>query len=144
MDDLRHTLKEHGLRYSKPRAAILELFNEHDRHVSAEGLYMELKQRGEDISLSTVYLNLGVLKQAGLLRELHGPSGEALYDSNISPHHHLMCKGCGLVVDIPLSLVNSTPINGKVKQDAQKHAKGWQVDEPDFMLKGHCPNCQKA
>ncbi len=82
-EQLREVLQTHGLRYSRPREVILTFFGERDRHVSAEELHLELRTRGENLSLSTVYLNLGVLKQAGLVREVSGVGGEAFYDSNV-------------------------------------------------------------
>ena len=144
MDDkekIRRTLKAHRLRYSKPREVILSLFGERDRHISAEQLYLELKQRGEDLSLSTVYLNLGVLRGAGLIREFSGVGGEALYDSNIEPHHHLLCKGCGAVLDLPIPEVEGDSPSKFLKKHAEA-ASGWQVEEPTLELKGICPGCK--
>ncbi len=139
--DVRTLLKHHGLRYSKPRDVILSYFAERDSHVSAESLYLALKQRGEHLSLSTVYLNLGALKEAGLIRELGGLSGEALYDSNISPHYHLVCKSCGAVVDLPLEMLDGTSVTRRVKEHAEAHF-GWHVEEPKLTLLGVCPDCQ--
>jgi hypothetical protein len=55
----------------RPRELILDFFGEGGRHISAEGLYLALCERGEKISLSTVYLNLGVLKSAGLSHAIY-------------------------------------------------------------------------
>lgn len=110
-------------------------------HVSAEGLYLALKRRGEALSLSTVYLNLGTLAGAGLIREFSGLGGEALYDSNVSPHHHLICKRCGAVVDVPAVKIEGVSPTRFLRESAQR-TSGWQVDEPDLNLKGLCPACQ--
>jgi Fur family peroxide stress response transcriptional regulator len=139
----REILHEHGLRYSRPREVILGYFNERDTHVSAEELYLELKRRGEPLSLSTVYLNLGVLKTAGLVREFVGVGGEALYDSNVGPHHHLICKGCGAILDLPELMVTQLPLSTFLKQQAE-NGSGWQIDEPNLDLLGLCPACQRA
>lgn len=140
-EKLRGVLQNHGLRYSKPRETILNFFGERDTHVSAEDLYLELKKRGENLSLSTVYLNLGVLKQAGLVREFSGIGGEALYDSNVGPHHHLICTGCGAVLDVPEVTVADAKLTELLKAHAQA-ASGWQVGEPNIGLQGLCPECQ--
>lgn len=139
--ELRAVLRGFGLRYSKPREAILSYFGERDMHVSAEHLYLELKKRGENLSLSTVYLNLGVLKSAGLVREFSGVGGEALYDSNVGPHHHLICKGCGAILDLPEVAVSEVPLKALLKMHAEE-ASGWQIDEPNLDLHGLCPACQ--
>jgi len=140
-EQLRDTLKAHGLRYSRPREVILNFFGERDLHVSAEHLYVELKKRGENLSLSTVYLNLGVLKNAGLVREFTGVNGEALYDSNVGPHHHLICKGCGAIMDLPEVDVSNVSLKTFLKNQAEG-ASGWRVDEPSLDLHGLCPTCQ--
>ncbi|MEZ4632086.1 MAG: Fur family transcriptional regulator [Deinococcales bacterium] len=141
---LRQILKEHGLRYSKPRATILRIFSEKHMHISAEGLYLELKQRGEALSLSTVYLNLGALRDAGLIREILDSNGEAVYDSNITPHYHLICRECRTIVDIPIIALAQTPLGQALQQHTQAHANTWQVDEPDVILHGLCPNCKNV
>lgn len=142
-EQLREVLQTHGLRYSRPREVILTFFGERDRHVSAEELHLELRTRGENLSLSTVYLNLGVLKQAGLVREVSGVGGEAFYDSNVGPHHHLICTRCGTVVDLPEVLVSGTPLAELLKRQAEA-LLAWQVGEPDIGIRGVCPECQDA
>ena len=139
--DLRDLLKEHGLRYSKPREIILSFFRKGDAHVSAEGLYKALKERGENLSLSTVYLNLSVLAGAGLVREFSGVDGEALYDSRTEPHHHLLCRGCGVVLDLPIPSIEGVSPAEFLKEHAEE-ASGWRVEEPTLALKGVCPHCE--
>lgn len=137
---LRERLHRHGLRYSKPRGTILAYFQERDKHVSAEALYLELKERGHQLSLSTVYLNLAVLKEAGLIREFPGRGGESLYDSSVNPHQHLICKQCGEVMDLPLvNLAGETPA-ALLRRHAERFS-GWQVDEPRLDLLGLCSSC---
>ncbi len=138
---LREVLQTHGLRYSRPREVILTYFGERDMHVSAEEVHHELKTRGENLSLSTVYLNLGVLKHAGLVREFSGVGGEALYDSNVGPHYHLICTHCNRVVDLPEVETADSTLSALLKASATS-ATGWQVDEPNIGLQGVCPECQ--
>ena len=136
--DVRAVLREHGLRFSRPREAILGFLREEDRHVSAESLYLSLKQRGEDLSLSTVYLNLSALSEAGLVCEFRGANGEALYDSNVSDHYHVVCKETGEILDVPAPMVDGKPL-GRFLKDAVEAATGWRVDEPHFSLSGISP-----
>ena len=140
-DKLRTTLQAYGLRYSRPRGVILSYFGERAVHVSAEELHLELKRRGENFSLSTVYLNLGVLKHAGLVREISGAGGEAVYDSNVGPHHHLICTTCGTVSDLPEIVFQNTVVTDLLRFQAET-LSGWQVDEPRLGLRGICPECQ--
>ena len=117
---------------------ILGFLLEEDRHVSAESLYLNLKQRGEDLSLSTVYLNLSALADAGLVCAFRGPSGESLYDSNVSPHYHVVCKETGAILDVPAPIIDGKPI-GRYLKEAIEATTGWQVDEPHLSLSGVSP-----
>lgn len=136
--EVREVLRDHGLRYSRPRAVIVGFFSERDRHVSAEDLYLELQRRGQHLSLSTVYLNLNVLSDAGVVREFQGADGQKLYDSNVSPHYHVICKDTGEVIDVPAPTVDGVPLGRFLKRTIEA-ATGWVVDEPQIHLRGRSP-----
>ena len=138
-DEVREVLRSRGLRYSAPRRVILSFLSEQDRHVSAESLYLELKRRGEALSLSTVYLNLGVLAEAGLVREFRGANGEALYDSNPSEHYHVICPDTGEVRDVPVPTVDGAPLGEFLKSYVASRT-GWEIDEPVVTLRGRAPD----
>ena len=132
---VRDVLRDRGLRYSRPREAILAYMAEAPRHASAESLYQALRERGEDVSLSTVYLNLGVLVEAGLLREFKGAHGESLYDASVEPHYHLICRETGEVVDVPMPIVEGVALAAFLKAYAER-LTGWEVDEAHLSLRG--------
>lgn len=132
---VREVLRDRGLRYSRPREAILAFMAEEPRHVSAEALYQSLRERGEDLSLSTVYLNLGVLVEAGLLREFKGAQGESLYDASVEPHDHLICRETGEVVDVPMPLVDGVALPDFLRAHVER-VTGWTVDEVHLSLRG--------
>lgn len=131
---LRLELKTHGLRCTRPRETILGFFREADKHVSAEGLYTMLQERGANFSLSTVYLNLSVLTEAGLIREINGLEGEKLYDSNHHHHHHIICRHCQSVADVADSL-QQLPSSMALPQ-------GWQLEQREIVFYGICPACR--
>lgn len=141
VESLRSLLKCHGLRYSSPRASLLALFRERPRHISAEGVYLELKRRGGDLSLSTVYLNLGVLCEAGLLRRFKGVSGETIYDSNVRPHDHLLCERSGEVADLPGIEIDGVPLSRYLKERIEEET-GWEVHEPRLEFRGVSPRAR--
>lgn len=141
--DIRDVLREHGLRYSRPREAILAFFSERDRHVSAEDVHVALRERGENLSLSTVYLNLNVLRAAGVLREFQGGEGQKLYDSNVSPHYHLICRDTGEVVDVPAPTIGGMPLGRFLKLKIEE-ATGWEVEEPLVHLRGRSPTALRT
>ena len=134
-EQVREVLRACGLRYSRPREAILAYMGGGGRHESAESLYQALRDRGEDLSLSTVYLNLGVLVGAGLLREFVGARGEALYDGNVEPHYHLICGDTGEVVDVPSPTIEGRSLGAFLKAYVER-VTGWQVEEARLSLRG--------
>lgn len=136
--EMREVLKDHGLRYSRPREVILGYLLERDRHVSAESLYVDLKGRGEELSLSTVYLNLSTLADAGLVREYKTPAGQSFYDSNVTPHYHVVCRETGEVLDVPAPEIDGVPL-GRYLKEYVEALTGWEVDEPRFSLTGVAP-----
>ncbi len=135
---VRDVLRSKGLRYSRPREAILTYMARPGRHESAESLFQALRERGEDLSLSTVYLNLGVLVGAGLLREFTGAHGESLYDGNVEPHYHLICGDTGEVVDVPAPTIEGRPLGAFLKAYVER-VTGWRVDEARLSLRGRPP-----
>lgn len=137
--DAREVLRSFGLRYSRPRAVIVDFFAEADRHVSAEDLFLELQGRGQHLSLSTVYLNLNVLADAGVVREFAGAEGQRLYDSNVTPHYHVICKESGEVIDVPAPTVDGVPLGQFLKRTIEA-ATGWEIDEPQIHLRGRAPD----
>ena len=82
-------------RYSKQ---ILELINQSDRHMTAEQLFLELKKTEPKVVQATVYNNLNVLYQKGLIRKLSLAGSPDRYDK-IHRHDHLICKKCGALSD---------------------------------------------
>ena len=136
---LRRELHAHGLRYSRAREAILEVFRRPDcGHLTAEALHGLLRQLGEDISLSTVYLNLAVLRDAGMLTELKGASGQSVFDSNAQPHYHLVCSDTGEIHDLPAIDIDGVPL-GQFLQEEIRRRTGWVIEEPAIMLRGRKP-----
>jgi Fur family peroxide stress response transcriptional regulator len=137
-EDIRALLRRHGLRYSRPREAIMEIFRDGSSHVSAESLHHSLRKRGEEVSLSTVYLNLNVLRDAGLVQEFRGVGGESLYDHNVMPHYHLICRETGRVIDVPPIEIDGVPLARFLKERVERET-GWTIEEPRFDLRGLSP-----
>ncbi len=85
----------------RKRNAILACLRETDVHPSAEWIYARLKPEYPDISLGTIYRNLSLFKQQGLIASLGTVNGVERFDGNIMPHVHFICSGCGDVADLP-------------------------------------------
>jgi Fur family iron response transcriptional regulator len=99
-------LRAAGLRPTRQRLALARLlFDDGDRHVTAEHLHGEAQARAIRVSLATVYNTLHQFTAAGLLREVVVEPGRSYFDTNVSDHHHFFCESTGHLQDIPGELV---------------------------------------
>ena len=90
-----------GERSTRQRAAIASLLDTLDDFRSAQELHDELRQRGENIGLTTVYRTLQSMSAAGLLDTLRTDTGESVYRRcSEHHHHHLVCRNCGSTVEV--------------------------------------------
>jgi Fur family transcriptional regulator, iron response regulator len=98
----RERLHVVGLRPTRQRLALARLlFENGDRHVTAEQLHGEAAAAAIPVSLATVYNTLHQFTEAGLLREVVVEPGRSYFDTNNADHHHFFCEANGLLQDIP-------------------------------------------
>ncbi|MDR1975606.1 MAG: transcriptional repressor [Campylobacteraceae bacterium] len=98
MTDLIPYLKERRLKVTPQRMSILKILNR-CTHPSVDELYEEIQKDFPSISLATVYKNLNILKETGMVFEISTNAGKPRLDINIYPHAHIICKHCGSVED---------------------------------------------
>ncbi len=90
-----------GVRATRQRAAISALLENLDEFRSAQELHDELRRRGENIGLTTVYRTLQSMSSAGLVDTLRTDTGESVYRRcSAHHHHHLVCRSCGSTVEV--------------------------------------------
>ena len=95
-------LRASHLRPTRQRLALVRiLFEQGDRHVTAEQLHGEVVEGAVRVSLATVYNTLHQFVEAGLLREVVVNSGHSYFDTNVSDHHHFLFEDTGRLLDIP-------------------------------------------
>ncbi|HEY6335476.1 MAG TPA: Fur family transcriptional regulator [Alphaproteobacteria bacterium] len=100
-----------GLRPTRQRLALARLlFEQGDRHLSAEQLHAEASAAHIQVSLATVYNTLHQFTEAGLLREVVVEPGRSYFDTNTSDHHHFYYEGTGRLLDIPGAELNVTEL----------------------------------
>src|SRR3954462_12185703 len=103
-DPLALELRARRLRATPQRLVIARLLRETPRHVTAEELFDEARALLPGVSLPTVYATLELLSEVGAVRPVPLPSGAAVYDSRVDPHHHVRCRRCGAVQDLDVAL----------------------------------------
>lgn len=95
-------LREVGLRPTRQRLALSKLlFENGNRHVTAEQLHAQAMDTGVRVSLATIYNTLHQFTAAGLLREVVVEPGRSYFDTNTSDHHHFFFEESGELEDIP-------------------------------------------
>ncbi len=94
-------LRKAGLRPTRQRLGLARLlFENGDRHVTAEQLQAESAAASMRVSLATIYNTLNQFSQVGLLREVVVEPGRSYFDTNTSDHHHFFHEETGLLQDI--------------------------------------------
>jgi Fe2+ or Zn2+ uptake regulation protein len=84
---------------TKNKALLLEIIRAAPRHMTAEQIFLAAKEKKPGIAMATVYNNLGALAAEGLIRRLHIVGQADRYDRNVDQHEHLVCDGCGKILD---------------------------------------------
>ena len=93
-------MEKTGKQFRK-RNAILACLRQSEAHPSAEDVYHSLEKEHSDISLASVYRNLKLFKEEGLIVSLGSVNGVERLDGRVDPHVHFACTCCGAVMDVP-------------------------------------------
>lgn len=93
-----------GYRLTIPRQAILDVFTNTSKHLSAEDIYLEVHESYPQVGLTTVYRTLDLLVRMGLIFKFDFGDGRSRFELSEGPkgerhHHHLVCTACGRVID---------------------------------------------
>lgn len=94
-------LRMAGMRPTRQRLDLADVLVGRDRHVTAEALYAEASQAGQDMSLATVYNTLRQFQGAGLVREVGSEGLKTVFDTDTSHHHHFYLSDEARIIDIP-------------------------------------------
>ena len=99
-------LRQAGLRPTRQRVELAcLLFQDCDRHVTAENLHGEVSAAGLRVSLATVYNTLHQFTEVGLLRQVIVDSARSYFDTNTGDHQHFFLEREGLLIDIPAETI---------------------------------------
>ena len=102
------------IKRSRQREAILSELCGRTDHPTAEELYLSLKEELPNLSLGTVYRNLSLLSEEGIILKL-SCGGADHFDGNTAQHYHFLCNRCGRLYDLPM------PVFKELDREAQKY-----------------------
>lgn len=130
----RELLRQAGLRVTRPRLAVLAALDDH-QHTDAATILDLVRQSIPSVSHQAVYDCLRALTEAELVRSLQPAGSATLYEIHHNDnHHHLVCRGCGQLVDVACTTGVAPCLH-----PSQHH--GYAVDEAEIYYWGLCPSC---
>ncbi len=128
-------LKTNGVRITPQRHAILAYLMDSMSHPTADEIYRALEPKFPSMSVATVYNNLKMLIEAGMVHELTYGDNSSRFDANVSDHFHVICQKCGKIEDF------SYPSLEDVEHTAEK-STGFQIQGLRMELYGICSGCK--
>ena len=138
LDDFRRRCKEQGLAFTFQRQVIYEAVVDSHEHPTPELIYEQVRQRIPSISLGTIYKNVKTFLDSGVLKEVTLHHGSLRLESNMTPHHHLVCSSCKSIFDIAESAV------APVQLPATELPAGFSIQQCRVEFVGMCKSCQTA
>ena len=128
---------ERTAKHFRKRDAILSCLRQTTEHPSADWVYAKLKPEIPDLALGTVYRNLALFKDQGLITSLGTVGGVERFDGNTTPHVHFVCGACNRVLDL-----SQIQVPEELNASASR-AAGGRVDSCQLTFHGICGNCQE-
>ena len=132
-------LKKAGLKVTLPRMKVLEILeNSQKRHMSAEEVYLALRDDGSEVGLATVYRVLTQFESAGLVARHNFEGGQSVFELDSGKHHdHLVCVRCGKVEEFFDETIEQ-------HQNHVAEKAGYKLVEHSLVLYVDCdnPDCE--
>jgi len=133
----RELCADHGLTATHQRQVLYEVMQTMPGHPSPEEVYARVKRRVPAVSLATVYKNIHLFVERGVLKELSMHHGSVRVELNGHHHHHMVCSHCKAIADIEEKDLGVVPA-------VQELPGGFQVERYSIDVIGICAACQKA
>jgi Fur family transcriptional regulator, peroxide stress response regulator len=133
--ELVRRLRDHGLRVTLPRLAVLEYLASSTSHPTAEEVGAAVNRLVPTASRASVYNVLHSLTEVGLVEELVFDDAVARFDANLSRHQHFVCTRCRKVEDVAWQ--EALPAGGRLPG-------GQLVEDVIVTFRGICGRCAEA
>ena len=130
-------LRERGIQVTAQRLAVFDAVGGRP-HATADDLVDDVRASIGSVSRQAVFDALAMLTEEGLIRRIQPARSAARYEDRVDDnHHHLVCRGCGRMVDVDCA-VGYRPC----LEAAEDH--GFTIDEAEVIYWGICPVCHAA
>ena len=128
-------LREKGYKLTQQRLEIIRILSQDTSHPGAVDILRKVREKSPQISMSTVYYTLDMLKKEGLLRELEFYDRDNRYDITVTDHINLICKRCRKISDLSGEL--------PVSAETVLNKTGFQPVGMRFEYYGYCKECRR-
>ncbi|MFC1921539.1 Fur family transcriptional regulator [Chloroflexota bacterium] len=131
-------LRKNGYKLTPQRRAVIKIITSAKGHLTPATICEKIHRVHPDIGLVTIYRTLDLLAELGLVCELHTDGKHRSYTTGITQrhHHHLICSGCGTVVDFAGRHLE------KLERSLSRES-GFRIDDHLLEFVGLCRTCQK-
>ena len=135
-EEFRRLCFEHGLAVTHQRHIIYQALRQRHDHPSPEAVYETVRRQIPSISLGTVYKNLKTFVDSGMLKEVSLHHGSTRLETNLDPHHHMVCMRCKSITDVDDDALE--PVRAK-----KGLPRGFEVHRYSVELIGICDECAR-
>lgn len=144
--DLRRRMGGHCCRWTAPREAVFGFLSRRPGcHVSVKDIYGSLSGACPGIGMTTIYRTLGLLERTGVIQRITLGDGQARYEfkpaDRKNHHHHLICTGCGKIIDYSDFIQEELDLVRKTEEAlARRH--GFLIHDHNIEFIGFCGTCR--
>lgn len=131
MKKILNKLRDHKIKITPQRLAIMKYFEGNKDHPTAEDAFRHVTKIYPGISLATVYNTLEKMSELGQLSKVSIDPEKVHYDPDRTPHHHFLCVRCKNIYDI---------FSEKIEV-VERELEGHQILEKHSYFKGLCKKC---
>ncbi len=136
MEKIIAVLRANGYKITPQRRAVIQAILAYERFPTAQQILEEVKKVHPDVSLDTIYRNISLLSELGIVNEIKKPSGACVYELVTSRHHHhMICMQCGKT-----ECLESCPLDENILRQAA--AKGFEITGHIAEFYGRCSHCR--
>ena len=131
----RRLCAQHGIAVTHQRQVLYEVMQGMDGHPSPDEIYARVKREIPAISLATVYKNIHLFVESGVLREVSLHHGSQRVEMNEAEHHHMVCSRCKAISDIAADALD-------LPEQRKRLPGGFLVERYSVDVIGICSKCQ--
>ena len=129
-------LRAKGYRITPQREMIIQTVAHSSSHMTAEEIFAEVQTRTKALNLATIYRTLDMLIDEGLVTGINLGEGKIVYATvNHGPHIHLVCRGCGHIMDADPQIL--VPLKKQLQND-----HNFVADLNHVSIFGSCAQCR--